>query len=65
MAKNISLVLLGYDDEQITEKQASFVDFTTNKIGGKAVSDTQSLIIHEQIINFVFEIRQQNVFSYD
>ncbi|XP_031631672.1 programmed cell death protein 2-like [Contarinia nasturtii] len=35
MAKNTSLVLLGYDDEQITDKQISFVDFTTNKIGGK------------------------------
>lgn len=38
MAKNTSLVLLGYDDEQITDKQISFVDFTTNKIGGKPVS---------------------------
>lgn len=37
MAQNTSLVLLGYDDEQITEKQKSFVDFTTNKIGGKPV----------------------------
>lgn len=38
MAKNMSLVLLGYDDEQITDKQIPFVDFTTNKIGGKPVS---------------------------
>lgn len=38
MAKNKSLVLLGYDDEQIADKQTSFVDFTTNKIGGKPVS---------------------------
>ncbi|XP_055325136.1 programmed cell death protein 2-like [Sitodiplosis mosellana] len=35
MAKNTSLVWLGYDDEQITDKQIPFVDFTTNKIGGK------------------------------
>lgn len=38
MAKSKSLVLLGYDDEQITDKQLSLVDYTTNKIGGKAVS---------------------------
>lgn len=38
MAKNTSLVLLGYFDEQITEKQITFVDYTTNKIGGKPVS---------------------------
>lgn len=41
MAKNTSLVLLGYDDEPISDKQTEFVDFTTNKIGGKPVSSTQ------------------------
>lgn len=40
MAKNTSLVLLGYDDEPISDKQTEFVDFTTNKIGGKPVSST-------------------------
>lgn len=38
MAKNAQLVLLGYDDELITDKQKSFIDCTVNKIGGKAVS---------------------------
>lgn len=38
MAKNTSLVLLGYDDEQIAERHIAFVDYTTNKIGGKPVS---------------------------
>lgn len=38
MAKNAPLVLLGYDDELITDKQKSFIDCTVNKIGGKAVS---------------------------
>lgn len=38
MAKSTSLVLLGYDDEQMTDKHLSLVDFTTNKIGGKPVS---------------------------
>lgn len=38
MAKNAPLVLLGYDDEPITDKQKSFIDCTLNKIGGKAVS---------------------------
>lgn len=42
MAKNTSLVLLGYDDEQISEKHISLVDYTTNKIGGKPVSSLQS-----------------------
>uniref|UniRef100_A0A1B6CVA3 Programmed cell death protein 2 C-terminal domain-containing protein n=1 Tax=Clastoptera arizonana TaxID=38151 RepID=A0A1B6CVA3_9HEMI len=35
MAKKNDKVLLGYEDEVITEKHKSFVDFTTNKIGGK------------------------------
>lgn len=42
MAKNAPLVLLGYDDEVITDKQKSFIDYTVNKIGGKAVS----ILIH-------------------
>lgn len=39
MAKNTSLVYLGYEDEQIADKQTFCVDFTTNKIGGKPVSN--------------------------
>lgn len=46
MAKSTSLVLLGYDDEQITDKQISFVDYTTNKIGGKPVSSIVYLCFH-------------------
>lgn len=38
MAKNTSLVLLGFEDEVISEKQKGLTDFTTNKIGGKPVS---------------------------
>lgn len=38
MAKNTSLVLLGYDDEVISENPKVLVDFTTNKIGGRPVS---------------------------
>lgn len=37
MAKNKCTVLLGYEDDLITEKQKHFIDFTTNKVGGKAV----------------------------
>jgi hypothetical protein len=37
MAKNKSVVLLGYEDEVVTEKHKQFIDFTTNKIGGDAV----------------------------
>jgi hypothetical protein len=36
MAKNKSVVLLGYEDE-LVEKQKHFMDFSTNKIGGEAV----------------------------
>jgi hypothetical protein len=37
MAKNKSVVLLGYEDEVVTDKHKQFIDFTTNKIGGDAV----------------------------
>ncbi len=38
MAKNTSTVYLGYEDEAITEKNKSLVDFMTNKVGGQPVS---------------------------
>lgn len=38
MARNQCLVLLGFEDDPITEKHRSFVDFTTNKVGGRPVS---------------------------
>jgi len=31
-------VLLGFEDELLTDKNRAFVDFTTNKIGGTPVS---------------------------
>ncbi|EDV92965.1 programmed cell death protein 2-like [Drosophila grimshawi] len=34
MAKNKSTVYLGYDDEEITAKQAAYLNSSTNKIGG-------------------------------
>lgn len=37
--KNRSKVYLGYEDEFITDKHRSLVNFTTNKIGGKPVSN--------------------------
>ena len=30
-------ILLGYEDEQVSEKYVDSVDFTTNKIGGQPV----------------------------
>jgi hypothetical protein len=38
MAKNVNRVLLGYEDESVTDKYKSLVNFTTNKVGGKPVS---------------------------
>lgn len=38
MAKNKSTVYLGYDDEEITAKQAALLNSCTNKIGGEPVS---------------------------
>uniref|UniRef100_A0A336MIW4 CSON002202 protein n=1 Tax=Culicoides sonorensis TaxID=179676 RepID=A0A336MIW4_CULSO len=35
MAKNKCTVLLGYEDDFITDKQKHFIDYTTNKVGGK------------------------------
>ena len=40
MARKVPKVLLGFEDECITEKHKSLVNFTTNKIGGKPVSMT-------------------------
>jgi len=40
MARKGPKVLLGFEDECITEKHKSLVSFTTNKIGGKPVSIT-------------------------
>lgn len=37
MAKNQCLVLLGYEDDPISEKHQKLVDFTTNKVGGRPV----------------------------
>lgn len=42
MAKNKSLVLLGFDDDSISEKQKHSLDFKINKIGGKPVSANKS-----------------------
>ena len=40
MAQDVrTKVYLGYEDEYVTEKHRSLVNFTTNKIGGKPVSD--------------------------
>lgn len=37
MAKNTSTVYLGFEDEAISEKNKSLVDFMTNKVGGPPV----------------------------
>lgn len=38
MARKNPIILLGYDDELITDKHRGQINFTTNKIGGKPVS---------------------------
>lgn len=45
MAKNKSIVLLGFDDEAITEKQKQLLDYKINKIGGKPVRQLSKLMI--------------------
>jgi pre-rRNA-processing protein TSR4 len=41
MAQDVGArVYLGYEDEHVTEKHHSLVNFTTNKIGGKPVTFT-------------------------
>lgn len=37
MAKNKSLVFLGYPDEVVSVEHVSSIDYTVNKIGGKPV----------------------------
>jgi hypothetical protein len=39
MAGKGSKVLLGFEDESVAEKHKMHVNFTTNKIGGKPVSN--------------------------
>lgn len=38
MARKGAKVLLGFEDELITDKYRTCTDFTTNKLGGKPVS---------------------------
>lgn len=38
MAKNKCIVYLGYEDEMVTDKNRSLIDYCTNKIGGQPVS---------------------------
>ncbi|KAG4067032.1 hypothetical protein HA402_000023 [Bradysia odoriphaga] len=45
MAKNTSTVYLGFEDEAITEKNKSLVDFMTNKVGGQPVWPSNDLSI--------------------
>lgn len=44
MAKNKCVVYLGYEDEAITDKNKSFVDYKTNKCGGFPVRIFFSLL---------------------
>lgn len=45
MARNTNAkIYLGYEDERVTEKHRSLVNFTTNKIGGKPVSDSRHIV---------------------
>lgn len=53
--KNRSSVYLGYEDEFVTEKYRSLVNFTTNKIGGKPV----------RLSFFHINGNKKSVFSYD
>lgn len=40
MAKNKSVVYLGFEDELITDKNKSLVDYTVAKVGGLPVINT-------------------------
>jgi hypothetical protein len=44
---NRTKVYLGYEDEYVTEKNRTLVNFTTNKIGGKPVSDRKQFILFD------------------
>jgi hypothetical protein len=49
MARKGPKVLLGFEDECITDKHKSLVSFTTNKIGGRPVSMFFSLSL--EVVN--------------
>jgi hypothetical protein len=49
MAGKGSKVLLGFEDESITEKHKMHVNFTTNKTGGKPVSNIYHSYLSEGI----------------
>lgn len=46
MACKVSVILLGYDDEMITDKHKEQINFTTSKIGGKPVSSTSPRVLN-------------------
>jgi hypothetical protein len=54
MAQNNTKVLLGFEDELITEKHKNQINFTTNKIGGKPVSS--DITPTQDKANFVFSV---------
>ena len=48
-------IYLGYEDEYVTDKHRSFVNYTTNKIGGKPVSKFQKFKLFEiECLIFLF-----------
>lgn len=57
MAKNKCVVYLGYEDEAITDKNKSFVDYKTNKCGGFPVRKKYFLccILFGVFFNFFFQ----------
>lgn len=45
MAKNRSVILLGYPDELVSVEYTSSIDYTVNKIGGKPVRNYTSMTL--------------------
>lgn len=62
-------VYLGYEDEYVTEKHRSLVNFTTNKIGGKPVCmsyyfDMQVIdLFFRQIVLLCYQLIASNLYT--
>lgn len=54
MAHKDFSVLLGYEDEMITDKHKGQTNFTTNKIGGKPVSSLYLYIWLITLVKLIF-----------
>lgn len=53
MAKKAGKIYLGYEEETITEKNITIVNYTVNKIGGLPVSGTNFIFFEHVFMKII------------